>query len=1571
MSEHSIGKITIADGVVVIQRDNQSIELQEGDSIYLNDIVEAKSGSVGLTFTDGTTFSIDAGSQVVVDEFVYDPGNTGSMNISVLAGNFSYISGEISKMDGDVYIVTPTATLTVQGTNVAGKVSLEGGGDQIVLLPNADGTVGQVLITNQSGSVLLTEAFQSTTIASAFMPPTVPVIIPEAIVLEEFGTTINTIQKTKKLAKQQAEEEEVEDPFEEEVDEEELEELEEELEEETQPVVDEETVIEDDIFEEELIVEEEEDLPVVEDTVIEDEIIEEDTTTEEEEDTTTEEEEDPYIPPVITDPDPFFTDPTVDEEDIYVPLVTEDDNEEDIYVPPVVEEEEEEVNEAPTFETTSTTTLAESLSSGSTVSTMSATDPNNDSITYSISSGNDAGKFTINSSTGAITTAATLDYETTTSYTLVIAASDGTLTTTTSKTINITDVDEGSSPVAANNTAIINEGGTLSVSNGASANSITSGAVTYSSGDAFSVASQENKPASLSFNNDGTKMFVAGNTGDDINEYHLSTAWDVSTASYDSNFDLSGQLNEAYGVAWNLDGTKMFVADAGGGDDINEYTLTTAFDVSTASFVDALSVSSKDSRPCGIRFNADGTKLYVTGFYNDFINEYNLSTAFDISTGSYSKQFDVDDWDVYPRDVQFNPDGTRMWVVGGAGDDINEFTLSTAFDVSTASYKSVFTLIGDHDSNPFSMAFNNDGTKMFMLGYNEDKVHEYNLLSPYNLIDVTGEHDGDVLGDDSDADGDTLVVASVRLGATEGSGNAGTLGSALTGTYGQLTMNANGSYTYVANQSAADDLDAGDTATDSFNYTVSDGTGGTDTATLIITVIGKGVESVSGSTNSATAATWGANYSEDMVLNNAWANDKILVVGTTNQYFHGSGGPDDLIFDNLGYTSTYEQNSDTGTNNNLKYWSQFEQVWNFNFADDDIGSEKIYLDYLRSGGSIAQFGEWYDADSHTGIENFVAIIDDDITDANKTSIIAGNTKFGGSSFTTTTEAYTVPSAYNVSTWGTGGSGTETSGEADTGTREDGVAAAGTFDVDHMGSGDLITPSSYNNNTDKGFIAEWDGGDSNTEYYGTFVGWLDSNPGYSGGDLRTAYDVVEWMEDQAEAVTGGITTDTEYLPVGGLKTTYGWTNTNNNTKSSVEAYNLGNNVYIGGGFDHLDWVWDYGGTITGASAETGYSVASQETGPRELAFSSDGTKFFVTGYQGNDVGEYHMSTAWDVSTASYDSAFGVGSSLGGYSHGLAFNTDGTKMFVSGYYNNNVGEYTLSTGWDVSTASFVDSFVVTDQDTEPRGLAFSSDGTKMFISGNAGDTIEEYTLSTGFDVSSASHTDSMDVSSYDNNPRGITFNDDGTYMFFHGQQNDKIHSWNLSTGYDISTGTYIGSQSLPSVDTGAEAIVFSSDGSKLFVSGNDDNTIDEYTLFSGFDDWDKAYVAVNSDMDGADEDDAPTVADDHYLVVGADTDGDGNLWETTDVFDLDKIFIKDDSADFLTQDSDASGDYYFKITPVTHDGSSWNVETDNTVTLTNTTGYNDYLDLTSNTDFDDINYAIIETESALISEVIVSY
>ena len=62
-------------------------------------------------------------------------------------------------------------------------------------------------------------------------------------------------------------------------------------------------------------------------------------------------------------------------------------------------------------------------------------------------------------------------------------------------------------------------------------------------------------------------------------------------------------------------------------------------------------------------------------------------------------------------------------------------------------------------------------------------------------------------------------------------------GTTVTGTYGTLTIGADGSYTYTANQDAADALDDSESATDVFTYTVSDGTS-TDTATITITVNG-------------------------------------------------------------------------------------------------------------------------------------------------------------------------------------------------------------------------------------------------------------------------------------------------------------------------------------------------------------------------------------------------------------------------------------------------------------------------------------------------------------------------------------------------------------------------------------------------------------------------------------------------------------------------------------------------------------------------------------------------------------
>ena len=148
---------------------------------------------------------------------------------------------------------------------------------------------------------------------------------------------------------------------------------------------------------------------------------------------------------------------------------------------------------------------------------------------------------------------------------------------------------------------------------------------------------------------------------------------------------------------------------------------------------------------------------------------------------------------------------------------------------------------------------------------------------------------------DTDVDGDALTVTAVRTGTETGTGTSGTVGSALTGTWGVLTLNADGSYSYVA--SKADSLAAGATATDVFTYTISDGKGGTDTAQLTITITGVNDAPVDGnetnSTNEDTTLTVLDGAAGDL-LNNAFDVDggtlsitSYTIAGITGTYTAG------------------------------------------------------------------------------------------------------------------------------------------------------------------------------------------------------------------------------------------------------------------------------------------------------------------------------------------------------------------------------------------------------------------------------------------------------------------------------------------------------------------------------------------------------------------------------------------------------------------------------------------------------------------------------------------------------------
>ena len=1447
----AIGKITTADSAVVVQRADQFIELQKGDFIYLNDVVDAANGAVGISFKDESSISVDPGAKMVIDDFVYDPAEptTGSMNANIITGNFSFISGQIAKTGNDaMQVTTPVLTIGVRGTQVAGKANQDGEENEIVLLPNEDGTVGQVMITNQSGSVLLTEAFQATTIATALQPPTVPVILPKEIVLKKFAKTIATTKKTKKVRETEKEAEEAaKEKVEAEEEKEQLEEEKEELEEEAEALEEEAEALEEEkeqIEEEAELVEQEkeqveeqaealeekakeleeklEEVPVEEKEqiekeleAIEEEIQEVEEIKEEIEQKVQEveekiqaveqkeqiiEEKAVEIEQKVQEVEQQFV--VIEEKIIQVEQKFEQIEQEfeqfqqefvqefKEFIPE--EELQQFVNEAPIDIIQDVQEMIrEDIKNNPEIFDQEPEEeiidedpfqeaPEEDVIVLDPEQDFDKMKEDFEQFVDENPNEVPEEVQD------IFAEADSMEELNAEMDALMQDEEfiqklEEEMPVqdeVFNEKPVIKDEEPILVEDDLQIEQQIN--YDYKEDDMF--IAYEEPILKIEGNNEPKEdndliigLTPESNNDDDdlqllVQDQQIVVA-DPLAISSTSTVTIAENASDGTQVAdidhTGGDGTVTYSITAGNGEgkfSINSSTGVIKYDTQAAVLTTETFESTSDgATPTGWT----GATVDATTYYGNILGRFNgdsntgqdVYKTFDFDSSHAGKRVQIDfnfwefgTWDavnhgsldqrfmVYVNDTLVVQDlrrytGTNQQKYGETVGNLGTGWTPAPAESGMATYNSyqegeLYRVYGTLDSNGDiklgfgarldeslsneSGAVDNIKISLTDLNYEDATSHTLTITAtddsgatdsvsqlitvtdvneaPYFIdnvyaartIDENGSSGTDVaVVHAEDLEGDSITY-SITAGNT---GNKFQINSStgLIETAGALDYETTSSYTLTI--TATDEHSAIDTTTITVNVgDVNEFTQYTKTM------------------DSGTLAAWGALYNQDMNINNAWADSKIAYVGYNNNYKGGSG-----IWDNLGYSYNGISSYD------WKTLSQYEQIWDFNYAGTIFSSQKsAMLDYLKTGGqAVGIFEHGGITNNHAAMANFVKDIDSDISSSlSTTDIISGHSRTGGNigNFDSTTELHTIDAQYNVSDWGTGGEGTESKNVNDTITRGDGVAAAGAWHAENLGSGDLITVQTLaSDNTQQGFIAEWDANDSNAEFQGTFLGWGDSNHSYEGNDMRQAYDVVEWLALQAQGQTHGVSTDNEVLPVFGSSDGNITITDQTNDALAVEAYHLGDNVYVGGGYNHIDWAWD-------------------------------------------------------------DSA------------------------------------------------------------------------------------------------------------------------------------------------------------------------------------------------------DTPYWAFNQDLD---TDSALDIKDDHYGVIGFDADGDGDLWETTDTFNLDKIKILDDSEDYFVQAADASSDYYFKVTPVKYsDVFGWQVKTNDTITVSSTTGYNGYLDFSANTDWDNINYALIETESALISEVVVT-
>jgi len=237
------------------------------------------------------------------------------------------------------------------------------------------------------------------------------------------------------------------------------------------------------------------------------------------------------------------------------------------------------------------------------------------------------------------------------------------------------------------------------------------------------------------------------------------------------------------------------------------------------------------------------------------------------------------------------------------------------------------------------------------------------------------------------------------------------------------------------------------------------------------------------------------------------------------------------------------------------------------------------------------------------------------------------------------------------------------------------------------------------------------------------------------------------------------------------------------------------------------------------------VGSQEGSPRGLAISATGDKVFVVGSSGDKVFQYDLSTNFDISTATYNSSASIAIySSNTFASGIYFNAAGTRMYITDFAHNLMREYTLGTGFDLSTVTNTGNTLTTGGQADAQnGVHFNAAGTKMIVSAggtggaNSLDSVWSYTLSTGFDLSTASY-DSVrfNLNGQLNDPEGIYFNPAGTKMFAVAL-NGNVYEYSLSSGHDISTASYSGTSFNVTAQTSTtlKDICFGDNGQKMYL------------------------------------------------------------------------------------------------------------------------------------------------------------
>ncbi|REL38694.1 hypothetical protein DYD21_01720 [Rhodohalobacter sp. SW132] len=249
---------------------------------------------------------------------------------------------------------------------------------------------------------------------------------------------------------------------------------------------------------------------------------------------------------------------------------------------------------------------------------------------------------------------------------------------------------------------------------------------TYS-GNSLDISTETENARATTWRSDGSQIYVTGRYTENVASYTLTEPWELSTATFSSEFDLSNEFGStsqnsvAHGLFIHEDGELMWVFNR---TEMWGYTLSEPWELTSTEQSYFVDLSEFVQRGHDFDFNPDGTRLFIDDRDAQSVHEVHLSTPWDITTMEWSYTLDISDQEKEVRGLEMVSGGRIMLLLDTVRKEVLRYRLEEPYELRTARFLDTF-YVGGQTDDPRGLSVHPALESFYITGRDRQAIYQY------------------------------------------------------------------------------------------------------------------------------------------------------------------------------------------------------------------------------------------------------------------------------------------------------------------------------------------------------------------------------------------------------------------------------------------------------------------------------------------------------------------------------------------------------------------------------------------------------------------------------------------------------------------------------------------------------------------------------------------------------------------------------------------------------------------------------------------------------------------------------